>query len=153
MAELAVRCLDQTAREYSVDPERTYLTGLSLGGFGTWLVAERLPERFAAIVPICGFYGNPNAATDAETLGRLAGALKKTRVWCFHGALDKAVAVERSREIVAALREAGGDVRYTEYADGAHDVWNRAYADPELWKWLLAQRRSTASPVTSQEAP
>lgn len=150
MAEAALKCLDEAAREYRVDADRTYLTGLSLGGFGAWLLGERVPERFAAVVPICGFYANPNAALDTETLGKLAQSLKSVPVWCFHGALDKAVPVERSREIVGALREAGGNVRYTEFADGQHDVWGRAYADAELWKWLLAQRRATAQAPASQ---
>jgi predicted peptidase len=152
MAEMALKCLDEAAREYRVDIDRTYLTGLSLGGFGTWLLAERVPERFAAVVPICGFYGNPNAATDAETLGKLVQSLRNVPVWCFHGTLDKAVPVERSREIVGALRESGANVKYTEFADGQHDVWGRAYADAELWKWLFAQRRVAARVPASQPA-
>jgi predicted peptidase len=153
MAEMAMRCLDETTRDYKVDPDRTYLTGLSMGGFGAWLVAERVPGRFAAVVPICGFYGQPNAVTDAEALGKMAENLRSTPIWCFHGALDTAVPVDRSREIVAAIRSAGGDVKYTEFADGQHDVWTRVYADATVWNWMLAQRRTPAGGATTKPAP
>lgn len=153
MAEMAVRCLDATAREYRVDPDRTYLTGLSMGGFGAWLLAERMPGRFAAVVPICGFYGQPNAATGSETLAKLGESLRATPIWCFHGTLDPAVPAARSREIVAAIRAAGGAPRYSEFPDGQHDVWSRAYADAELWRWMLAQRRTEGGAAATKPAP
>jgi predicted peptidase len=133
MAELALRCVEQTSREYHLDPERVYLVGLSLGGAGVWHIGARLPGRFAALVPICGF-GNE------EDASRLVGV----PIWCFHGSADKRVPVERSREMVAAIQEAGGNVTYTEYEGGSHNVWDRTFANPKLWQWLFAQRRERA---------
>jgi predicted peptidase len=153
MAELAMRCLDQTTRDYAIDPDRIYLTGLSMGGFGAWLLGERAAERFAAVIPICGFYGSPQQPSDPETLAQIARSLRNMPVWCFHGALDPAVSVERSREIVGALRAAGGNVKYTEFADGQHDVWTRVYADANVWSWMLAQRRAGVNAPASKPAP
>ncbi len=130
MARMALRCLEQTSTEYNLDPHRVYLTGLSLGGAGCWLIGAAVPDRFAAIVPVCGF-------GDVA----LAPKLASTPVWCFHGELDERVPVDRSREMVAALRAAGGKVEYTELPSARHDIWDRVYDDPALWRWLLAQRR------------
>lgn len=135
MARMALRCVEQTAREYKVDPERLYLTGLSLGGAGTWLIGAALADRFAALVPVCGF----GSTADAEKLARVP-------IWIFHGARDDAVPVERSREMVEAIRRAGGDVRYTEYPDLKHNCWDAAYRDPQLWRWLFQQRREAKPP-------
>lgn len=142
MADMALKCLEDVSRDYRLDADRVYLTGLSLGGYGTWLIGSRFPEKFAAIVPICGFFGKPDQPADAVTLKKLAQCLKSTPVWCFHGARDRAVNVARDREIVAALREAGAPVKYTEVPDSDHNVWDRAYGDQKLWQWLLAQKRA-----------
>jgi predicted peptidase len=117
----------------ALDPARLYLIGLSMGGYGVWDVLSRQPQRFAAAVPICG--GAAEAQADLICAA-------KVPVWAFHGVLDPVVPVERSRKIVTALRRCGGParVRYTEYADVAHDAWLRAFAEPELWPWLFAQR-------------
>ena len=117
----------------AIDPARLYLVGLSMGGYGVWDALSRQPQRFAAAVPICG------GAAEAQAALLCAA---KVPVWAFHGALDPVVPVERSRKIVTALRRCGGParVRYTEYADVAHDAWLRAFAEPELWPWLFAQR-------------
>ena len=128
---MALACLQQTSREYRLDPQRIYLTGLSLGGAGTWLIGAALPERFAALAPVCGF-GDPRDAA------KLAGV----PIWCFHGSADKNVPVERAREMVSAIRAAGGNIQYTEYDGAGHDVWTRTYDDPAFWRWLLAQRRA-----------
>ncbi len=133
MAELALRCVEQTSQEYHLDPERVYLTGLSLGGAGVWYMGARLPGQFAALVPVCGFGDMRNAARLADI-----------PIWCFHGSADKRVPVERSREMVAAIQAAGGNVTYTEYEGGSHNVWDRAFANPKFWQWLFAQRREPA---------
>ncbi len=139
MARMALRCVEQTAREYRVDAERLYLTGLSLGGAGTWLIGSALAERFAALVPVCGF----GSKADAAKLARVP-------VWVFHGTLDDAVPVERSREMVQAIRAAGGSVKYTEYPNLAHNCWDAAYAEPELWRWLFEQRRASEPAALDQ---
>lgn len=130
MAKMAIHCVEQTSQEYRLDPRRIYVTGLSLGGQGTWVIGAMLAERAAALAPVCGF-------GDV----RQAAALAKTPIWCFHGALDDKVPAQRSREMVAAIRNAGGDVKYTEYPNAKHYVWDRTYNDPAFWRWLFAQRR------------
>ena len=138
MAQMALRCLEATSREYRCDPDRLYLTGLSLGGNGAWLLAAQYPDSFAAVVPICGF------AELRESTGlveKLAPRLKNMPIWCFHGDADGNVPVEKSREMVAAIRKVGGTIEYTEYAGGTHNVWDRTYGDYKLWKWLFAQKR------------
>lgn len=138
MRSMALRCLEATSRQYHLDPARVYLTGLSLGGQGVWHIAAAFPDHFAAIVPIAGF------AELGESTGlaaRLAPRLTKLPIWCFHGELDANVPVAKSREMVAAIRNAGGTVHCTEYKGANHFIWDRAYGDPALWKWLFAQRR------------
>ena len=122
--------LDDVNKTYRVDPNRIYLTGLSMGGFGTWSLAAAHPERFAAIVPICG----GGKTSDAQKLATLP-------IWVFHGAKDPTVPVQHSREMVAAIKAAGGNVKYTEYPEAQHDCWTQTYSNPELYKWLLAQKR------------
>jgi predicted peptidase len=122
--------IDDVVRRYKVDEDRVYLTGLSLGASGTWSLAAQKPDRFAAIVPICGT-GDP----------AMAEVLKDTPIWVFHGARDDAVPIKRSADMVAALNKAGGNVRFTIYPEAAHDAWTETYANPELYQWLLQQRR------------
>lgn len=139
---LAVRCLEENSREYHVDHDRVYLTGLSLGGQGAWLLAARYPRHFAAVVPICGFIDGLNQPADADRLKQVATNLKDVPIWAFHGAADRNVPVGRTREVIAALKAAGNTTtRYTEYPDLTHNCWDRAYGEAELWKWLLAQKR------------
>lgn len=122
--------------ERAADPERLYITGLSLGGFGTWDAVQREPGMFAAAAPVCG-------GGDI----RRVREIRRLPLWVFHGAEDKNVSVECSRRMVAALRQAGSrTVRYTEYEKAAHNVWDRAYADPELAAWLLKQKRAGKRP-------
>jgi predicted peptidase len=114
----------------AVDPDRVYLTGLSMGGFGTWDLAARMPDRFAAFLPICGGGDERMAATFA-----------KRPLWCFHGDTDTAVPVQRSRDMIAALKAAGGRPKYSELKGVGHDSWTTAYRDPAVIDWLFEQRR------------
>jgi len=156
--EAVLAALDEVLASYHGDPSRVYLTGSSLGGYGTWFLGSLHPERFAALVPICGGVRGRAPSPDAPMAGiaddqRAAEAARRigrTPVWIFHGALDPRVPVGSSRELYQALKAAGGDVRYTEYPDVGHDSWDRAYADPELLRWLLAQR---LAPGAARPAP
>lgn len=133
--------LDELAARYRVDPRRVYLTGLSMGGFGTWSVGLKYPERFAAIVPICGG-GQP---IDARRSAReKKPALLNLGVWAFHGAKDPAVPLAESEHMIAALKEVGAtDVKFTIYPEAGHDSWTESYANPELYAWLLQHVRET----------
>lgn len=129
MARLALECVEQTAREYPIDAGRLYLTGISLGGAGVWTLAAAAPDRWAAIAPVCGF---GEAA--------LAQKLASIPTWVFHGDKDDRVPPARSREMVQAIRQAGGNPRYTEFPGVGHNCWDAAYRDAEFWRWLLQQR-------------
>jgi predicted peptidase len=128
--KLVLGLIDEMKKEFSIDPKRIYLTGLSMGGYGTWDLLARKPALFAAGVPICG-------GGDEKTGKTLA----KIPIWVFHGDKDNAVNVERSREMVAAIKKAGGKPKYTEYKGVGHNSWTRAYNDPALMKWLFKQKR------------
>lgn len=125
-----VALLDEISGKYKVDPDRIYVTGLSMGGFGSWRLAAYAPERLAAIAPICG---------GGETYWTKEFA--HLPVWAFHGAKDAGVPLERSQAMVDALKKSGGEPKFTIYPDAGHDSWTAAYDDPELYKWLLAQNR------------
>jgi predicted peptidase len=142
MLRFALRSLEEASRDYHFDPQRIYLTGISLGGAGVLHLAPLIRGRVAAVVPICAFLERPDVPADPQKLDALAAALAEVPVWVFHGANDQVVPVERARQIVAALKKPGRDVRYTEYPTGDHVIWDRAYAEPELWKWLLAHKLS-----------
>lgn len=122
--------LDSVIKAYHVDKDRVYLTGLSMGGYGTWALAAAYPGKFAALAPICGG-GNP-----AE-----AGKLARLPIWVFHGAKDTTVPLKRSEEMVEALKAAGGSPKFTVYPDAGHDSWTATYDNPEFYTWLLAQKR------------
>lgn len=123
--------LDHIEGDLSVDPDRIYLSGLSMGTWGLWSLAILQPERFAALVPICG-RGEPH----------LVAVLKNVPVWVFHGALDEIVLPVESEAMVAALRWHGNSrVKYTLYPDVGHDAWTPTYNNPELFAWLFAQKR------------
>lgn len=129
-ARRALAMLDATMKEYKVDPKRQYLTGLSMGGFGTWSIAAAHPKRWAAIAPVCGG-GNPK---DAEKI-------KDVPTWVFHGDADPAVPVQRSRDMVEALKKAGGKPKYDEYPGVGHNSWDKAYGTDELYRWMLEQKK------------
>ena len=114
----------------AIDPRRVYLTGLSMGGYGTWDLAMRRPDLFAAVVPICGGGDTTRAA-----------ALAHLPVWAWHGDRDTVVSVERSRAMIAAIRAAGGSPKYTELPGVNHDSWSPAYTSAELIPWMFEQRR------------
>ncbi len=116
---------------YKVDKDRVYVTGLSMGGFGTWSLAGFSPDRFAALAPICGG-GDPN------TVRRFA----HVPVWVFHGAKDPVVPLAASEKMVEALKKAKGNVKVTIYPEAGHDSWSEAYANSELYEWLLQQKRT-----------
>jgi predicted peptidase len=129
-ARNALEILAEVQKEYKIDANRIYLTGLSLGGFGTWSLAAAYPEKWAAIVPICGG-GDPKNAEK----------IKNLPCWCFHGDADKSVNVQRSRDMIEALKKAGSEPKYTEYPGVGHNSWDKAYGTAELYKWLLEQKK------------
>lgn len=124
--------IDQTVASQPVDKSRIYLTGISMGGFGVWDLLKAYPEYFAAAMPMCGG-GDPHSA----------GRFKNVPIWIFHGSQDADVPIQRSIEMDEALRKAGGNPTFTLYPDSGHDCWTRSYNDPEIYAWLLQQRRST----------
>jgi predicted peptidase len=133
--DTAVAALDDVAKNFAIDEDRVYVTGISMGGYGAWQLASMHPERFAAAVPICGGVRGSHE--------RAAQRLARMPQWIFHGDADDIIKVSESRMMVAALRNAGAPIRYTEYAGVRHNSWDRAYAEPELLPWLLAQRLSS----------
>jgi predicted peptidase len=126
----ALKMLEATQKEYKTDAKRVYLTGLSMGGYGTWSMAAAFPDKWAAIVPVCGG-GNPK---DAEKI-------KNIPCWCFHGDKDTAVPVTKSQEMIEALKKAGGKPKYTEYPGVGHNSWDQAFGTKELWTWLAEQKK------------
>jgi predicted peptidase len=149
---IALAALDAAIAEFGADPRRQYLTGMSMGGYGSWNIALDHPTRFAAIVPVCGAVLAPHAvratllvesvAGEADPYAAMAERLKGTPIWMFHGAKDDVVLPEDDRRLKAAFDAAGAsDVRYTEYPQGNHNAWDATYADPAMWAWLFAQRR------------
>lgn len=136
MEAQAIGALNQSVKEFGGDPTRMYLTGVSMGGYGAWHLAARHPGKFAALVPVCG--GSPLHSADRYTA--IAQKVGRTPTWVFHGSDDRVVPVTESRRMVEALKAAGGNVHYTEYEGAGHNVWNRAYTEPDFLPWLLAQR-------------
>ena len=118
-------------KNYRVDKTRVYVTGLSMGGYGTWMLAARQPDLFAAAVPICG-------GGDPATVN----VLKNLPIWVFHGVLDKVVLPEESEKMIRALEKAGGKVRYTLYPESYHDSWTETYDNPALYDWMLSKRKA-----------
>jgi predicted peptidase len=134
-----VTLLDGITSDFRVDRTRVYLTGLSLGGFGTWTLGLRHAPRFAALVPICG---GGRVADVLQASDQHGEALRTLGVWAFHGANDRVVPPDESRRMVHALEMARvHEVRLTMYPDVEHDAWTRTYADPKLYTWLWQQRR------------
>ncbi len=136
MTRAVLTMLDTTMRDFNIDADRLYVTGLSLGGGGTWHMGAVLRDRVAALAPVCGL-----SEDRMQSQQSLSKAVANIPVWAFHGDQDRAVPVEETRTMVARVRDAGGAVRYTEYPGGQHNVWDQAYANPEFWEWLLARRR------------
>jgi predicted peptidase len=147
MEKLALAALDASIKEFRGDPERLYLTGLSLGGYGTWSIAASHPGKFAALAPVCGGIVRPGPAkppTETASSSPYAEAAKKigsdVPVWIFHGDADESVPVAESRKMSEAMKSIGSNARYTEYPGVPHNSWDLAYNNPEFPAWLFAQR-------------
>ncbi|MDX1992851.1 MAG: prolyl oligopeptidase family serine peptidase [bacterium] len=132
--ETLIALLDDIISRYAVDTRRVYLTGLSMGGFGTWHLAYLYPQRFAAVVPICG--GMPWYVEPADA----AEVLKDKPLWVFHGDKDEIVPISESQQMVAALKAAGSAVKFTIYPETGHNSWTKTYDNPELYDWFLAHQ-------------
>jgi predicted peptidase len=144
MEAQAMAALERSIREFKGDRARVYLTGLSMGGYGTWAFGSRHIELFAALAPICGGLRAPGQWRDkiavVGSAEEIAKRIGKTPVWIFHGDADPTVPVEESRTMRQALQAAGAEPRYTEYPRVGHNSWDKAYAEEELPRWLLSQR-------------
>ena len=152
MEELALATLAAATKEFKGDPRRTYLTGISMGGYGTWDIAAKNPHKFAAIVPISGGITLPKRLLQTEpeliaagpdnvaaSYTNVAAKIGKTPVWIFHGRDDDVVPPQDSRKLFSALKKTGDEVRYTEYPGVGHSAWEKAYADQNLTTWLLSK--------------
>lgn len=150
-ARVALAAQAAALDEFGADPDRVYLTGMSMGGYGTWEVALMDPDRFAALVPVCGAV-HPNRpdrpslrVTEvdgvADPYADIARRLGGKPIWIFHGALDDVVPLQDDHRLVAAFKAQGTPVRYTELPQANHNAWDPTYADPAMWSWLLAQHR------------
>ena len=152
MQAQALKALDQSIKEFNGDPARVYLTGISMGGYGTWAIAANNPSRFAALAPVCGGVrppqraGLPARALEVTAAGEpykaIAEKVGNTPVWIFHGGADPVVPVSESRNMAEALKALGRNVRYSEYEGVGHNSWDKAYAEPEFFSWLLSQHRN-----------
>jgi len=135
LADDVYEALEDVIATHRIDPDRVYITGPSMGGAGTWGLIVQHPERFAAAAPICGHIDPKHAP-----------AIAKLPIWVFHNDGDPVVNVEASRRIIAALRDAGGAPRYTEFRNKKlHDSWTESYAKDKLWDWMFAQRRGQSA--------
>lgn len=123
--------IEEVVEKYQVDTSRIYLTGLSMGGFGTWSLASMYPERFAAIAPVCG----------GGEVRQILRSLVEMPIWTFHGQKDDVIPFSRSEEIVTALKKHGSSIKFTIYPEAGHDSWTKTYDNPELYKWFLKHSR------------
>jgi len=132
-AEELSKLVDELANTYRIDRQRLYVTGLSMGGGGTWSLVASQPEKFAAAMPLCG-------RGDLESVAKLA----KTPTWVLVGAKDRAETVQNCQDMAAALKKSGGEVKFTLYPDLPHDCWTVTYNNPEVYEWLLSHRRAAS---------
>lgn len=149
--EAAIAALDKTIKEFKGDPKRVVLTGLSAGGNGTWSLASKHPERFAAIVPVCGFVSNfkgrasavdyPALAAGDDPYTEIAKKVASLPILIFHGAKDDVVSPDESRKMFAALKTLGATVNYIELPDANHNAWDPAYSSADTISWMLKQKR------------
>ena len=134
--------IQKKIREFDADPDRVYITGLSLGGYGSWDLMARYGTGLFAAGVTCSGGGDPSQAEK----------MKDLPIWIFHGEADQTLPVILSRRMFAALKEAGSDVVfYTEYPGVPHDCWTRTYQDPEVWKWLFSQKRGVRSDIRPEQ--
>ena len=122
--------IDSMERRYRIDSARIYVTGLSMGGFATWELAVRHPERYAAVTSICGM-GDPSRADR----------LRNLPIWAFHGTKDDVVPLSGSQDMIDATKASGGKPRFTIYPQAGHDSWTETHANDEVYSWLIQQRR------------
>lgn len=123
--------IDNIVATHNIDKNRIYVTGLSMGGYGAWKLAQAFPNKFAAIMPTCGG-GDPDNVEP----------IKNLPIWIFHGAKDKGVPVTLSEKMVDALKAVHAPtVKFTLYPEAGHDSWTETYSNPEVWKWLLEQSK------------
>ena len=150
MIAQAVAALDASTAEFHGDPDRTYLTGLSMGGNGAWFLAAAQPQRFAALVVISGFVGLPGVPPPGELeflrggtdpYHAVAERVRHLPIRIYHGAKDRKVPPTEALNMAAALKDVGADPFLQLYEGVGHNAWDRAYAEPDLAKWLLDQRR------------
>ena len=152
MQELAINALDRASKEFRGDPQRTYLAGLSMGGFGAWQLAGKYPGRFAAMIVICGGIRPPARALKAypylasvippdspKSYSEAAERVGKVPVWIFHGTDDDIIPVTESQRMAAAMKQVGAEVHYTEYPGIRHDSWDKAFDEPKLFPWLFSK--------------
>lgn len=148
-ADMALAALDAASAEFNGNPRRTYLTGLSMGGYGTWEIALKSPTRFAALVPICGALLPPSderalyvtgVANAVDPYAALAAKLGNVPAWIFHGGKDEVVPPTDDRRIFAALKAVDAPVQYTEFPEANHNSWDATYRHDAMWNWLFAQR-------------
>ena len=132
--DLIPALVEELSENHVIDPQRIYLTGISIGGMATWQAAIRFPSIFAAIIPICG-------AGDSWNAFRIS----HVPCWAFHGKQDEIVPVAETEKMISELSECGGTPRCTIYDDGSHDIWDRAYQNHELWDWLFSQTKQNAA--------
>lgn len=149
----ALAAVEKAIAEFSGDPSRVYLTGLSAGGNGSWYLASHHPGRFAAVAVICGFilefrskssdvlYPALVASSEPDPYAVMARRVAQLPIWIFHGDADATVSVEESRKMAAALKAIGADVQYTELPGVGHNAWDPAYDRADLFEWMLKQRR------------
>ena len=152
-ARIALAALDETTKEFNADPARVYLTGLSMGGNGSWYLAYNHTDRFAAAVIVCGWVRERRSTTTGtvypaiapvpapDVYRAVAERIARLPIWIVHGDADTVVPVEDSRLMAGALKGAGADVQYTELAGVGHNAWDPAYERADLIEWLFRQRR------------
>lgn len=151
-ADAALAALDHAMAEFHGDPSRVYLTGLSMGGYGTWHLGMLQPKRWAALVVVCGglfphptttaVQQSPLNAGATDPYAFTAHAVRDFPIWIFHGTDDPVIPVDESRRMHDALvKDAAPDVHYTEYPGVGHNAWEKAYGEAEMWEWLFRQAR------------
>ncbi|WP_240151217.1 prolyl oligopeptidase family serine peptidase [Luteibacter jiangsuensis] len=150
-ADMAMAALEKSIKEFHGDRSRLYLTGLSMGGYGSWQLAVDHPNTFAAAAIICGGVTSDDDDRDrlyvhgvpkgADPFARVAEGIGKLPVWIFHGGDDNVVPTEQSRRMNAALVKLGKEVKYTEFPGVNHGSWEKAYATPDLWDWMFSHKR------------
>lgn len=148
--EAAMAELDKTIAEFSIDPKRVYLTGVSAGGNGAWFLAAKFPERFAAVAVVAGWVSEEHAGKRYPSIAPpgtpdlyayVARRVASIPIWISHGAMDSIVPVEESRRMYAALKAVGADVQYEEFPTVGHNAWDITYEQPPMITWMLKQKK------------